>query len=92
MACRSGCKTQDHASWAECARDAGIRVAYANSAKGLDLTAQKRWDRELDEYGAARAQGIQPRSTKTRDIRAAVDHSNMTGSAFNADSKIPVVV
>lgn len=91
MACRTGCKTKDHASWAECARDSGIRVAYANSAKGLDLTAQKKWDRELDEYGSARAQGIQPRSTKTRDIRAAVEVSNMTGSAFNADSSIPVV-
>lgn len=90
MTCRTGCPTQDHESWAACARDSGIRVAYANSAKGFDLTAQKRWDRELDEYGAARAQGIQPRSTKTADIRAAVDFSNKTGSAFTADLPTPV--
>lgn len=91
MACRSGCLTQDHASWGECARSSNLRIGWAASARGLDLTAQKAWDRELDEYGAARSQGIQPRSTKSRDIRAAVEVSNMTGSAFNADSKIPVV-
>lgn len=90
MACRSGCLTQDHETWGACARASNIRVGWSNSASGLDLTKQKRWDKELDEYASARQQGIQPRSTKTKDIRAAVDHSNKTGSAFNADTTTAV--
>lgn len=86
MACRSGCLTQDHESWAACARASNIRVGWSNSAAGLDLTTQKKWDKELNEYATARQQGIQPKSTKTSDIRAAVEISNLTGSAFNADS------
>ena len=84
--CRTGCPTQDHVSWAACARDSGIRVAYTNSANGQDATAQKKWDKELDAYASAKQQGIQPASTKLLDIRKAVDISNVTGRAFNADS------
>lgn len=83
MACRTGCPTQDHQSWGECARAAAFKVAYCGIGGG-DATAQKQWDRELDSYKAARAQGIQPRSTKKQDVEAAVKVSNMTGSAFQA--------
>ena len=83
--CRTGCPTQDHASWGECARQSSMRIAYANSANGSDYTAQKRWDRELDSYAEARSQGIQPKTTKSRDIQAAVEISNKTGTAFNAE-------
>lgn len=83
MACRSGCPTQDHASWGECARAASLRIAYCGIGGG-DATAQKKWDKELDSYKAARRQGIQPRTTKTRDVRAAVEVSNIVGSAFQA--------
>lgn len=88
MACRTGCPTQDHRSWGECARSSGLRVAWAASARGLDLTAERRHERELAEYGAARKQGIQPRSTKTADIRQAVEVSNMTGRAFDAGGSV----
>lgn len=81
MACRSGCPTQDHQSWGECARAASFKVAYCGIGGG-DATKQKKWDRELDSYKAARAQGIQPRSTKSRDIETAVKVSDMTGVAF----------
>ena len=81
MACRSGCPTQDHKSWGECARAASLKVAYCGIGGG-DATKQKKWDRELDSYKAARAQGIQPRSTKKRDIETAVKVSDMTGTAF----------
>ena len=84
--CRTGCPTQDHVSWAACARDSGIRVAYCDSTNGRDLTAQKNWDKELGSYAEARKQGIQPASTKLHDVRAAVDVSNSTGRAFNADT------
>ena len=45
----------------------------------------KKWDGELQAYRDARAQGIQPASTKMKDIKAAVAASNHFGKAFKAD-------
>lgn len=84
MACRSGCPTQDHASWGECARSSNLRIGWAASSRGLDLSTQKKWDKELSEYANARAYGVQPKSTRTKDIRKAVSLSEKTGSAFDA--------
>jgi hypothetical protein len=47
---------------------------------------QKAWDKELDAYKQARAQGIQPASTKMKEIKKAVDISNKYGKAYNASS------
>jgi len=84
MACRTGCPTGDHATWGECARAANVRVAWAASAKGFDLTAEKKADRELDAYADARRQGIQPAGTRMAQVEAAVRVSDATGSAFQA--------
>lgn len=83
MACRSGCPTQDHANWGECARAANLKIAYAGIGGG-DYSSQKRWDAELAAYKDARAQGIQPKGTKMKDIRAAVEISDKSGKAFDA--------
>lgn len=85
MACSSSCPTPgSHRSMGECIRSKGVRVAYANTAGGLDLTTQKAWDSELDLYRAARKEGIQPASTKRRDIENAMRISDQTGTAFQA--------
>lgn len=42
------------------------------------------WNAELKEYRDARSQGIQPATTKTRDIRAAVALSNAVDKPFDA--------
>ena len=47
----------------------------------LTMSAKK-WDNELALYRTARSQGIQPDSTKTKDIRRAIDVSNKTGVAY----------
>ena len=47
----------------------------------LTMSAKK-WDNELALYRSARSQGIQPDSTKTKDIRKAIDISNKTGVAY----------
>ena len=44
----------------------------------------KKWDAELKAYRDARAEGIQPKSTKMKDIKAAVEQSDKTGKAFIA--------
>lgn len=80
MACRSGCPTQDHSSYGECCR-AGVNFAPWYSE---DSRKGKAWHGELAEYRAATKQGIQPASTKTRDIRAAVKLSQMADRPFNA--------
>lgn len=41
-------------------------------------------DRELDAYRTARKQGIQPRTTKLKDINAAVRASDVLGRAVKA--------
>lgn len=83
MACRTGCATKDHSSYAECLRDGMPRIYMANSAKGFDLTAQRKWDANLDSYRAARKEGLQPATTQQRDIDAARRIADRTGSPVN---------
>jgi hypothetical protein len=42
----------------------------------------KKWDKELALYRTARAQGIQPDGTSTKQIRKAMEISNKTGKAY----------
>lgn len=84
MACTTACPTQDHESWGSCVRSKRLRIGWAASAKGLDLSAEKEKDRELDSFADAVRQGINPESTRTPDIRRAVEISNQTGVAYGA--------
>lgn len=84
MACRSACKTQDHKTWGECARAASLRVAYCGIGGG-DATTQKKWDRELSDYRAARKQGIRPDGTTRAKIDHAVKLSEKVGAAYGRD-------
>lgn len=77
-----GCPCGTHATYGAHLRAKKIAVTACASAKGRDATANKRWNRELDLYASARAQGIQPDSTKTPDIRSALDHSDRLGRAY----------
>lgn len=45
----------------------------------------KKWDKELDLYRKARAQGIQPEGTSTAQIQKAMDVSDKTGHAYGSD-------
>lgn len=83
--CRTGCRTQDHATWGECLRAAGVRTYLASPSKGLDGTTQKKWDRELALYRQARKQGIQPDGTKTSQIVKALKASDAAGAAYGRD-------
>lgn len=84
MACTTGCPTQTCESYAACLRGKSARVAYCNSAGGMDFTAQKAWDSELSAYRDARAAGIQPSGTKRADIERAHRISDATGTAYQA--------
>ena len=86
--CSTGCPTQDHANWGECVRAKNTRVAWAASARGFDATREKRFQKELDDYRSARSQGIQPGGTTTSKIREAVELSDRSGRAYNAEKPI----
>lgn len=64
-------------------RASNLRVAFCGIGGG-DATAQKNWDKNLDAYRSAKAQGISPAGTRASQIRAAVERSNQTGEAFVA--------
>lgn len=89
--CSAGCATQDHATYGECIRSKSLRVAYCQSAAGLDATRQKRWDAELDSYRSAVAQGMEPDSTSGRDIHKAVEWSNSNGAAYSEEKATEVM-
>ncbi len=84
--CSSGCSTGPHATYGACIRSKGLRVAYSGVGGG-DATIQKRWDAELQSYRDAVAQGIEPESTKTPDIRRAVEWSNRHGRAYTEQAE-----
>ena len=87
MPCRTGCKTQDHSSWGECARASKLQL-NAGDAKHTTSMPRKKWDAELNAYRDARAQGIQPAGTSMAKVRQALDISDKTGKAFNAEKPL----
>lgn len=56
----------------------------ANSGMINNGFTKKKWNAELKAYADARAQGIQPTGTSMKKVRAAVEKSNQTGTAFQA--------
>lgn len=86
MACRTGCLTQDHESWGECLRASNIQMNTGDANSSRTIT-KKANDQELALYREARKQGIQPDSTKTADIKKAIDISNKTGHAYGSKIK-----
>lgn len=60
-----------------------LNTGDANSQKSM---SNKKWNNELDAYRDARAQGIQPAGTSMAHVKAAVDASNVMGTAFDADT------
>jgi hypothetical protein len=58
-----------------------MNTGEANSNR---FTSTKKWDKELQAYRDARAQGIQPAGTSMKKIQEAVRISNETGKAYGA--------
>lgn len=82
--CRSGCKTQDHESYSDCLQEANFGFAGCfPTRQGWDKDKEKRDNKEIESYWAATKQGIEPISTRKKDIDAAVKLSNEAGAAFN---------
>ena len=85
MACRTGCKTQNHLNWGDCLRASNLELSTgdANNKKGM---TEKKWNAELNAYRDARAQGIQPSGTTLQKVQEAVDISNWVGKAYDGNT------
>lgn len=84
MACSSTCATQDHESFGACLRAKNLKTHVETPGTGYSPAAYKKWDKRIDSYKEARAQGILPSGTKQSQIDAAVKASDSTGQAFVA--------
>ena len=86
MSCASSCKTQDHSSYGECLRSKRVATTGLETTNpSFATTRQKKWDKELDAYEAARKQGVQPEGTTLPKIQKAMRISEETGKAYRAD-------
>jgi hypothetical protein len=85
MATRCTCG-QGHETFGACVRAKGLHVAWCKSHLGLDATAERNKNRELDMYASARRQGIQPAGTQTHQTIAALEASDRTGRAYDAET------
>ena len=62
-----------------------MRAKRLNLNPNLSETnVQKDWDRELDSYRSARRQGVQPATTKQKDIDKAMRISEESGVAYGS--------
>lgn len=75
MACRTGCLSQDHGSWGECARAAAIQIDRHALASTSDARLEKRKDRTLARYRDMRRSGLQPEAP-TRSAMDKVEAAN----------------
>ena len=68
-----------------------INTGDAKASNGSGMT-NKQWDKELNAYSAARADGIQPAGTSMKSIREAQRASEAMGKAYDADTMIDTKV
>lgn len=80
--CSHACISKDHATFGECLRAKGIQIG---DVRGTGVSAAL--DLRLSSYDNARRQGIQPASTKMRDVAAAERISQASGKAFDASPR-----
>jgi hypothetical protein len=85
--CRSGCKTKDHRSYAECLQEANVSIAATLTSPANFLFDKTKKD--LSAYQTARLNGIQPEGTTVEKVRAAEQASRHLGRAYNAETDPP---
>jgi hypothetical protein len=80
MPCRSGCPSQDHQSWGECARASRLQVAGVEAHQ-----YNTNLNRQLDDYAVARRDGLQPETWRAADVNAAYRATDSLGVPYRAD-------
>ena len=85
--CRSGCKEQSHASYAECLQAANIRVA--DTINSPLQSVYENTKKDLKEYASARSAGIQPEGTSRDKVHRAQAATELLGRPYNANTDAP---
>lgn len=85
--CRSGCKSKDHGSYAECLQAANVTVSAL--AVSPFKSAYEKTQQDLRAYATARANGIQPTGTTVEAVRQAEAASKHLGRAYDANTMPP---
>lgn len=88
MGCRSGCPTQDHRTWGECARASRLMVGWSRTAAGLSRDADIKNERECQLYRDTRMEGIQPDGTLEKKINFARSMSDRFGARYGTDFRV----
>lgn len=73
--CSSGCRSRDHASYADCLRSKDVGNMWLGGTKS-SATEQRRWTRENDAYRKARREGLQPAGISERAVNAAYEKAS----------------
>lgn len=87
MTCRSGCRSKDHGSYAECLRAANISSNELMNNPKAHLYAKTKAD--LAAYQSARRNGIQPEGTTVEKVKAAQAATERLGRPYNAEKDPP---
>lgn len=73
--CSAGCKTQDHASYAECLRAKDIGHMELGGTKP-SRTEEKRFTRANEMYRQARREGLQPVAVSEKAVHRAYEQAS----------------
>lgn len=87
MNCRTGCKTKDHVSYAECLRAANPTVTAVISSEFQGMYEKTKKD--LSAFREARRAGITPGGTTVEKVREAQAATELLGRPYNASSDPP---
>lgn len=79
MPCTSTCRTQDHESYGACLRSKNLQIGDL-----MHVEVQKAGAKNLEAYANARKHGIQPKSTRPKDVQQAIRTSDQTGKPYQA--------
>ena len=85
--CRSGCRTQNHASYAECLRAANPTINATATSNLASMWSKTKSD--LAAYETARRHGIQPGGTTIEQVRAAETATRRLGRPYDANTMPP---
>lgn len=80
--CRSGCRSKDHESYADCLKAARPASSNSTQTRSTLYGLENQREVEVTAYRAARSQGIQPATTRLADINHAVASSQKAGQAL----------
>jgi hypothetical protein len=78
--CSSGCPTKRCKSYGECLRSKNLQVQDVETHKRA--TNQ---NRVIDDYVAARRDGLQPEGVTAKAVKQAREFTDITGTPFRAD-------